>query len=331
MNKALIESLVSLTALREPNHLRWFLTDVIGSLPYVVDLVFVQRTQSRALKKPCDNNKYEFVYHRIRNNGAIEDSPNYEFKELIAMHDNPRLSITKNEPSVYPIVIDSTTTEYLIFQLNELNDDIRFFFDTISHVYKNHTELLLAAEIDELTGLKNRKAFDRFCNRLFNPKIRVESTESKPVSEACFAMIDMDHFKRVNDEFGHLYGDEVLLLFAQLMMREFRTTDYLFRYGGEEFVVILTDSNSQKAHSALERFRVAAESFNYPQVGRKTVSIGYTSVASASGNNTPLIIDQADQALYYSKENGRNQTNCFKTLVDSNAIQTKEPKDVLYF
>jgi len=122
--------------------------------------------------------------------------------------------------SVFPITIDKNTKEFILFKLNKVSQQLCFFFDTFFQVYKNHTELLLAAEIDELTGLLNRKAFDRISNRLFNLDLSSDSIRKKS-SQTCFATVDLDHFKQVNDEFGHTYGDEVLL-FSQLMMREFR-------------------------------------------------------------------------------------------------------------
>jgi diguanylate cyclase (GGDEF)-like protein len=328
MNKALIQSLVKLTALRETNELRCFLINEIRNLPVVSEVSFVQQKRGRALSRPQNGEEYEYLYYRVNDDGSIEETPSDKLHELLDTIDEPSLTENNGSTSFYPITIDNNTKEFVIFKLSKLSKPLSFFFDSFFHVYKNHTELLLAAEVDELTGLQNRKAFDRVCNRLFNPEVLSDGITIAN-SKTCFAMIDLDHFKQVNDEFGHLYGDEVLLLFAQLMNREFRTSDFLFRYGGEEFAVILTDANPDTAYKALERFRKAAESFNYPQVGRKTMSIGYT-LADVT-TNAPLTIDQADQALYYSKGNGRNQTNFFQHLVDTGKIKTKESEPVLFF
>jgi diguanylate cyclase (GGDEF)-like protein len=326
MNKALVQSLVKLTALREANELRCFLVDEIKNLAVVSEVSFVQQKRSRALSRPDNGEEYEYLYYRVNDDGSIEENPSEKFDELLDTIDGPSLTDKNGSTSFYPITIDSNTKEFILLKLSKLSEQLSFFLDSFFHVYQNHTELLLAAEIDELTGLQNRKAFDRVCNRLFNPEV---SSDGINISNTCFAMVDLDHFKQVNDEFGHLYGDEVLLLFAQLMIREFRTSDYLFRYGGEEFAVILTDANPDTAYKALERFRKAAEAFNYPQVGRKTMSIGYT--LADINNNAPLTIDQADQALYYSKENGRNQTSFFQHLVDTGKIETKESEPILFF
>jgi two-component system cell cycle response regulator len=328
MDKHLIESLVKLTALRDANQLRVFLVTEISNLSAASEVTFVQKKRSRALSRPQNGRGYEYLYYRIRDDGSIENTPNVKFHKILDAIESPKLTNRHGSTFIYPISIDRNTKEFILIKLSQLSDSLSFFLDTFFHIYKNHIELLLAAEIDELTGLQNRKAFNRICNYLFNPKLSLDEMEIT-TSETCFAMIDLDHFKQVNDEFGHLYGDEVLLLFAQLMIREFRTSDFLFRYGGEEFAVILTDANPGAAYEILERFRKSAELFNYPQVGCITMSIGYT--VTDIDKNAALIIDEADQALYYSKKNGRNQTNCFLRLVDSGEIETKKSEPILYF
>ncbi|HNF78389.1 MAG TPA: GGDEF domain-containing protein, partial [Thauera aminoaromatica] len=118
------------------------------------------------------------------------------------------------------------------------------------------------------------------------------------------AVLDIDHFKRVNDTFGHLLGDEVLLRFARIMEHSFRYNDRLFRFGGEEFLVLMrTDETG--AGLALERFRAAVEAYDFPCVGRLTVSIGYACAAGAP--LAPDLVDIADQALYSAKREGRNR------------------------
>jgi len=117
--------------------------------------------------------------------------------------------------------------------------------------------------------------------------------------------MDIDHFKRVNDTYGHLYGDEVLLHFAQLMERHFRYTDFLFRFGGEEFIVLLTNTDATGARRALERFRQIVSEFDFPSVGQVTVSIGFTRIEPETLPTT--LVDWSDRALYYAKEHGRNQ------------------------
>ncbi|MDO9142236.1 MAG: GGDEF domain-containing protein, partial [Methylobacter sp.] len=124
---------------------------------------------------------------------------------------------------------------------------------------------------------------------------------------------DIDHFKQVNDDFGHLYGDEVLLTFSQLMGKCFRYNDFLFRFGGEEFVVILNLACRNTAMTIFNRFRESVANYHFPTVGRITVSIGLTRVDGVSMPTTQL--DHADKALYYAKENGRNRVVLYEDMI----------------
>ncbi|MXV13635.1 GGDEF domain-containing protein, partial [Xanthomonas sp. LMG 8992] len=110
--------------------------------------------------------------------------------------------------------------------------------------------------------------------------------------------VDIDHFKRVNDTFGHLYGDEVLLLVAQLMQRAFRQDDLLFRFGGEEFVIVLRGVDRDTAVSLFERFRLAVAEHVFPQVGQVTLSTGI--VELTHGRLLSEMLDEADKALYWA-------------------------------
>src|SRR6202011_3687326 len=92
------------------------------------------------------------------------------------------------------------------------------------------------------------------------------------------ALIDIDRFKSINDGYGHLFGDEVLLLVSQLMKRSFRGADQLFRFGGEEFVVLLDRASEPGAQIVLERLRTTIGEHEFPQVGQVTISVGYTRI-----------------------------------------------------
>jgi diguanylate cyclase (GGDEF)-like protein len=127
------------------------------------------------------------------------------------------------------------------------------------------------------------------------------------------ALVDIDRFKAINDGYGHLFGDEVLLLVSRLMQRTFRGADYLFRFGGEEFVIMLEHASQEGARIALERLRQAVELYEFPQVGRVTISIGNTQITEQDVPTT--CIQRADAALYYAKEHGRNCVWNFEHLV----------------
>lgn len=182
-------------------------------------------------------------------------------------------------------------------------------------IFSNQLYLLSRNELDGLTGLHNRQSFDERIKRLVlnagHGDRRVEP--SCAVQHNSLALFDIDHFKMVNDKFGHLYGDEVLVQFSRLMSRAFRHQDMMFRYGGEEFAVVLVGATPESAVPVLESFRRTLEAYDFPQIGCKTVSIGVACIAP--GESVDTIINRADKALYYVKQHGRNQVSCYETLV----------------
>jgi len=187
-------------------------------------------------------------------------------------------------------------------------------------VYSNQTLMLSRSELDPLTGLYNRQNFDDRVRRVAQRSAgRRRAADGRADAGVCFALFDIDHFKQVNDEFGHLYGDEVLILLARLMAQSFRHEDLLFRYGGEEFAVVLVNADLAIAEAALERFRCKVEAYAFPQIGHKTVSIGFTAMGPERGVEQAVMC--ADKALYYAKKNGRNQTHCYETLVAGGKLE----------
>ena len=199
-------------------------------------------------------------------------------------------------------------------------------------IYRNHLKILDYSEYDELTGLLNRKTFDGSLAQLVRadgPPADGQSSIGRigarrppnPAMRAWLAVIDIDFFKRINDRFGHLYGDEVLILLAGLMRSSFRDADRLFRCGGEEFVIILAPTEPANALEVLERFRNIVEAFDFPQVGNVTVSIGYTCVSA--GDNGLTAFGRADEALYVAKHEGRNRVLGYEKLVDGGVLLNK--------
>jgi diguanylate cyclase (GGDEF)-like protein len=132
-------------------------------------------------------------------------------------------------------------------------------------------------------------------------------------------VIDIDHFKRVNDTYGHLIGDEVLLLLARLMRASFRFDDRLYRFGGEEFVVLMRCTDAAAASLAFERLRSHVERHMFPQVGRITVSIGFTELKP--GDTPSGAFERADKAVYFAKGQGRNQVRHHADLVAAGHLE----------
>ena len=189
----------------------------------------------------------------------------------------------------------------------------------VLRLYQNFHGLLDYGERDALTELLNRKTFDESFLKATAPSSDAKelATDDRRHQHGgasyWLAMLDIDHFKRVNDNFGHLIGDEVLLLLARLMRDTFRFHDLLYRFGGEEFVVLLSCTQGSQAEAAFERLRRDTEKHSFPQVGRITISVGFTEVRN--GDSPSGAFERADKAVYYAKEHGRNQVFGYESLV----------------
>lgn len=169
----------------------------------------------------------------------------------------------------------------------------------INFMYTKTKELSIT---DALTGLFNRRHFENTADREFLRAVRYKN-------DLTFAVVDIDLFKHINDTYGHLCGDKILKEVAFLLNDSFRKTDIVFRYGGEEFVIILTETNAQSAQIPLERLREKVQNNKFKfktQDIKVTISVGYASNLDDCDDATELF-EFADEALYYAKEHGRNQ------------------------
>ena len=219
-----------------------------------------------------------------------------------------------------------------IFALHGQNmqcQDNEKFIAGYFQIYRNYLRLLDESEHDTLTGLLNRRTFDQNLAKILaewhKNQDSSETDETAPHRRQgesgkgnWLAVIDIDFFKRVNDKYGHLYGDEVLVLLANIMRESFRGYDKLFRFGGEEFVAILRTTDQAGATRALERFREAVAAYVFPQIGQVTVSIGFVEIARQAIPTE--VLGHADDALYYAKEHGRNRLCQYERLVKSGDI-----------
>jgi diguanylate cyclase (GGDEF)-like protein len=186
----------------------------------------------------------------------------------------------------------------------------------------NHLALLDYGERDTLTGLLNRKTFEhRF------GKIRKAQVRGDPNQPSWLGVVDIDKFKSINDNFGHLFGDEVLLLVSRLMRETFRGGDDVFRFGGEEFVVVLHHASHDGAVLAFERLRQKVAQHAFPQVGKVTVSVGFTKISPRDSPSAAF--ERADQALYFAKNHGRDQVRGYDRLLADGEIRTKELQAVV--
>ncbi|HAZ60016.1 MAG TPA: GGDEF domain-containing protein [Gammaproteobacteria bacterium] len=188
---------------------------------------------------------------------------------------------------------------------------------SVAKVYRNLLSLLDYSERDTLTGLLNRRTFDDAFLRDPSalPDARDGSQFTASQTGIWLAVIDVDHFKQVNDRHGHLIGDEVLLLLARLLQANFRMNDRLFRFGGEEFVVLMRCPGETEALIACERLRQSVADCAFPQVGQVTISIG---VGPVRADDPPArAFERGDRAVYRAKQEGRNRVVSWSTLPEA--------------
>jgi diguanylate cyclase (GGDEF)-like protein len=283
---------IGLTSQRDCYSLTRHLIELLQSL------TFMDRAQAFEAYRVAGS-KDEFVFRRFTDDlteqrvppdcpGLAEGARRKLPMEVAAPGNGVRL--------VFPVESASGPLRLVVLDGQVMTPEERVLLMNLVTLYTNQVNIMDSKERDALTGLLNRQTFDL---RL------MQVTQWQEQGSAWLGTMDIDHFKRVNDTYGHLYGDEVLLHFAQHMERHFRYTDFLFRFGGEEFIVLLTNTDAQGARQALERFRRVISEFDFPAVGRVTVSIGYTRIEP--GTLPTTLVDWSDRALYYAKEHGRNQ------------------------
>jgi diguanylate cyclase (GGDEF)-like protein len=185
---------------------------------------------------------------------------------------------------------------------------------TAAQLREVSAELDRLARTDALTGIANRRA-------LFD-LLGVEFRRSRRYGrELSVLMVDLDHFKNVNDRWGHPFGDYVLREIAGLISHSVRESDIIGRYGGEEFAVILPETDTERAVVVGEKLRRAAETFEYRHEGtppageppvRITISVGVASLPVEEDQDEIELIGRADQALYEAKRTGRNRVTVYR-------------------
>jgi diguanylate cyclase (GGDEF)-like protein len=166
-------------------------------------------------------------------------------------------------------------------------------------------ELFATARTDPLTKVGNRL-------RLHEDLTRLEAEAARYGRRFSIAMCDLDHFKAYNDALGHLEGDRALRDVADVISQECRTSDSVYRYGGEELVVIMTEQSADAAGTALERIRRAVESLGIEHPASSTgpvltISVGVAARHAGDASDGRDVLNRADRALYRAKMNGRNQ------------------------
>jgi diguanylate cyclase (GGDEF)-like protein len=197
------------------------------------------------------------------------------------------------------------------FSLAELRARLQVGERIVRHrklIKEQQQQLEHLAREDTLTKLSNRRHFDERLQEEWRRALRYGYSLS-------LLMCDIDHFKQVNDVYGHVHGDVVLKEVAQALLRGSRAGDVVARYGGEEFVVLLCEARLEQAVVAAERLRTAVKalSFTHPSGSfHVTLSVGITTAAIGESAEPAQFLAEADEALYAAKRLGRDRVECFE-------------------
>jgi diguanylate cyclase (GGDEF)-like protein len=228
----------------------------------------------------------------VRNNQQLEDLRGHVLAKLDSFKDAIQEKHRQDEARQ-----QSTTWE-----LNKLRKTFQDFRNEARRVHRERQHLQRKLSIDPLTQTYNRRAYEEHLTREIDRFRRYQQTFS-------VIIFDLDHFKGVNDTYGHLAGDKCLKEIVGLVKPLLRKSDFLARYGGDEFVLLLPETGQDQALKTAEKLRREVERSEFHYRGRKvpvTISLGVTQVKSDDENSTTLL-DRADQALLKAKRSGRNK------------------------
>jgi diguanylate cyclase (GGDEF)-like protein len=222
-------------------------------------------------------------------NEALRFMQDKHFKRIVTVNDQGKLvgSITQKE-------LISITYSRWVSMIQSYQKELQ---QINARLEKRSQKLEKIAATDALTGLYNRKKFlDLFISEY---SIMVQRHNALSL-----LVMDLDHFKQVNDTYGHNIGDEVLKQVSNLLLKELRNVDILCRWGGEEFVALLPAADTSDAMNIAEKIRVSISELSIEGLPKVTISIGVSQIKE--GDDLHSVIERADKALYLAKMDGRN-------------------------
>ncbi len=223
-------------------------------------------------------------------NDALRFMKHQNFKRIVTVDDNGKLAgvITQKE-------LISITFSRWVVMMKEYQQELKEINRLLEKKSQKYEKI---AATDPLTGLYNRMKFIE----LYISEYTVMTQRHNAMS---LLIIDIDHFKRINDTYGHNTGDDALRALSDILLHVLRNVDVLCRWGGEEFVALLPTAEAQKATAIAEKIRLTVAEQNLEKIPAMTVSIGVTEIRE--GDTLDEAINRADQALYQAKNTGRNR------------------------
>lgn len=339
MQKDLLNSVVQITRHRDVDSLEISLLTTLQEFIETKHVILFKLTLKNAIT-PAEiraelvrtkEGVYEWKKHRTIDNISKELECCVESACSICIQDK-----SGTDRRWLPVVTEDKVQGVIYIESAKLDFNQQVMLNAFCRIYENYLNILNESERDKLTGLLNRQTFDRKIKSLMESQI---SNRFKPISTndirkrkssecSWLAIIDIDYFKQVNDTYGHVCGDEVLLTLAQKLTAFFRTSDLIFRFGGEEFVIVFEPTTEENITARLNELQNYIRSSSFPFVEHLTLSVGYTRMSPYEFPTS--VIECADKALYYAKEHGRDQIVLFDDI-DNVEEKVSQGNDVELF
>lgn len=324
INQILDQSLIESTIMNDFRNLSEFIVDEEKLIDEIFEILnSILDFDSFAIFFNSANKKKKKEVAFISNQNNLKNLPLEFFKSIFGeiKPDNIQLKIIKNTSNEFQNSVNKTSLVIPIKIGNEILGGIGLFshknidyksqktFNIILNELKLlmqmrylHSKTNLLAIIDPLTNLYNR----RYCQEIVE---REFSRSKRYGSDLSIAMFDIDNFKKLNDTYGHQFGDEVLIQVSKIIISSLRNTDFAFRYGGEEILAVLTNSSAEQALIPIERIRIKVENYHFKfdnQDVKVTLSAGISS-ALKEATSSEQLTKTADEALYNAKHSGKNR------------------------
>lgn len=330
----LIEHILKLTDHRDRDLLELTLSKAL------IDLLPIQRIViARVMSEEGDRRWLEVARLDAKGGGKVVDPMRVEFQTLARLADAPdRMKCLETRQVVeiawageegprinmLPLFSDSRKDDEGVIEVHSdgpLSPEQLLAIEQLRRIYRNMYSLLEFSDRDALTGLLNRKSLDdAFYSAVLEeldgmigqaesaqaPKDDGQERRHRVPANYWLGSAAIDNFSLINDKHGHLIAEEVLLLVARVMNNTFRTYDRIYRFGGEHFGVLMHCPDEALVLAAFERFRSNVEKFNFPQVGKVTVSCGFTSVLADDSPNSAL--EKTERAVDFAQRSGRNRS-----------------------
>jgi diguanylate cyclase (GGDEF)-like protein len=339
---SLIEHLIKLTDHRDRDLLELTLSRALIDLLPIQRVVMVRVVSEEGIKRWL-----EIASLDARGGGKVIDPLRVDFHSLRPVEDDKdRLHCLMSQCQVevawagedgprityLPLFNDTRHDDEGVVEVHSgaaLNHEQQLIIGAVLHVFRNMYNLLAYSDRDALTGLLNRKSLDdTFYSAVLEEMEEGSEARSQALSAPVAAgqerrhrvppnywlgTVSVDHFAALSDKGGHLIAEEVLLLVARIMNNTFRTYDRIYRFGGEQFAVLMHCPDEALVLAAFERFRANMEKFNFPQIGRVTACAGFTRITPDDSPSTAL--ERAERVVDYAQHHGFNKVFSHADLV----------------